>query len=227
MNPPLVEVVNVVRAFGEAEVLRGVSLATQPGEVVAIYGRSGSGKTTLLNIVGGLDRPTAGVVRLSGTDLTALPEAKLDEARRTQMAFVFQSYGLLPHLTARDNVEFALRLAGCPPHLWRDRVDESLEEVGLTRRARHRPPELSGGERQRVALARALAVRPRLLLADEPTGALDHATGVQMINLLVRFARETGAGIWIVTHDRSVRERVDRAYQISEGRLAPAGEVAS
>ncbi|HWI66672.1 MAG TPA: ATP-binding cassette domain-containing protein, partial [Symbiobacteriaceae bacterium] len=129
--------------------------------------------------------------------------------------------------TARDNLEFALRLAGCPRGLWRERIQEALGAVGLVKRAHHRPAELSGGERQRVAVARALAVRPRLLLADEPTGALDHATSLMIIDLLVRFAHQSGAGVWIVTHDESLRERVDRAYRISEGRLAPATEVSA
>lgn len=218
----LVALNGVTRVFGKVPVLNGITLRTEPGEVVAIYGRSGSGKTTLLNIVGGLDRPTAGTVMVGGQELTALPEAQLDELRRTRIAFVFQSYGLLPHLSAADNVEFALRLAGCPAALWRERTKEALDAVGLTKRMHHRPPELSGGERQRVAVARALAVRPALLLADEPSGALDHATGLQIVDLLVRFARDTGANVWIVTHDTAIQERVDRAYRISGGQLADA-----
>ena len=216
----LVQLSDVTRTFGAAEVLRGITVTTEPGETVAIYGRSGSGKTTLLNLIGGLDRPTAGSIRVADVELTALPEERLDSLRRTQIGFVFQSYGLLSHLTARENIEFALRLAGCPRSAWRQRIDEALEAVGLTQRAHHRPAELSGGERQRVAVARALAARPRLLLADEPTGALDHATSQGVVDLLVRFARETGAGVWIVTHDAAIRERVDRAFRISEGVIA-------
>lgn len=212
----------VTRSFGKVTVLDGITLQTEPGEVVAIYGRSGSGKTTLLNIVGGLDRPTSGTVSVAGQELTALSEEQLDTLRRTRVGFIFQSYGLLPHLSAADNVEFALRLAGVAPAQWRERTNEALEAVGLTKRMHHRPPELSGGERQRVAVARALAVRPALLLADEPSGALDHATGLQIIDLLVRFARESGANVWIVTHDTAIAERVDRAYRITGGKLQDA-----
>lgn len=216
-----VELVEVTRHFGSLEVLRGISLAVEPGEVIAIYGPSGSGKTTLLNLIGGLDRPTSGQVLMGGRELSRMPVHDLDELRRTAMAFVFQSYGLLSHLSARENVEFGLRLASAPRQVWRERAEEALDWVGLVPRAHHRPAELSGGERQRVALARAMAVRPRLLLADEPTGALDHATGMQIIDLLVRFARQTGVTIWLVTHDVAVRERVDRSYHIRDGRLNP------
>lgn len=211
-----VELDGLTRRFGDLAVLDGIDMATEPGQVVAIYGRSGSGKTTLLNLIGGLDRPTGGRVRIFGQDLAA---ADLDELRRTQMAFIFQSYGLLGHLTARENVEFGLRLAGAPRSIWRRRTEEVLEAVGLSKRAHHRPIELSGGERQRVAIARALAPTPRLLLADEPTGALDHATGLQMIDLLVAFAGESGANVWIVTHDSAIRERADLACRIVQGRL--------
>ncbi|HYF91318.1 MAG TPA: ABC transporter ATP-binding protein [Symbiobacteriaceae bacterium] len=223
----LVQIDGVSRSFGPVQVLKGITLTAEPGETIAIYGRSGSGKTTLLNIAGGLDRPDGGRVCVAGEELGALDARRLDELRRTQIGFIFQSYGLLAHLTARDNIEFALRLCGAPRKLWRERIDESLEAVGLMGRAHHRPAELSGGERQRVAAARALAIRPRLLLADEPTGALDHATSLTMIDTLVRFARQTGACVWIVTHDQSIQERVDRAYRITEGRVAPAAEVMS
>ncbi len=218
-----VDLREVRRSFGSVEVLTGITIQVEPGVVVAVYGRSGSGKTTLLNLIGGLDRPTAGSIALDGQDLAALGDGALDQLRRTRLAFVFQSYGLLSHLTARENVEFGLRLAGRPRPEWLERIDWSLNAVGLSARAKHRPAELSGGERQRVAIARALAVRPRLVLADEPTGALDHATGLQIIDLLAGFARETGATVWIATHDASVRTRVDMAYRITAGRLALEG----
>jgi putative ABC transport system ATP-binding protein len=222
---PMVELTDIHRRFGTAEVLRGIAIQTMPGQVIALYGRSGSGKTTLLNIVGGLDRPDQGRVLVDGTDLSGLAEHDLSELRRMKMGFVFQSYGLLSHLRAIDNVEFAQRLAGVPRREWRERAEAALDMVGLTGRLQHFPAELSGGERQRVAIARALAVRPRLLLADEPTGALDHATGLQVTSLLVAFARESGASVWIATHDTAVAQRVDRAYSLRDGNLVPREEV--
>ena len=203
--------------------LAGITCTTAPGQVVAVYGRSGSGKTTLLNLIGGLDRPSGGQVLIAGQDLAALGEAPLDRLRRTTMAFIFQSYGLLSHLTAWENVEFGLRLASRPRSEWQQSTAAALAAVGLAKRSRHRPAELSGGERQRVAIARALAGRPTLVLADEPTGALDHATGLAIIDLLVSFARETGATIWIATHDLAIRSRVDVAYRITAGHLALDG----
>jgi putative ABC transport system ATP-binding protein len=216
----LVELEAVSRSFGSRPVLREVSLTARSGELLALYGRSGSGKTTLLNLIGGLDRPSGGRVLVGGRELSALPAAEQDRIRRTEIGFIFQSYGLLSHLTAYENLLFALHLAGAPRLTWNERAAEALEAVGLTRRMHHRPAELSGGERQRVAVARALATRPRLLLADEPTGALDHATGLVIVDLLLRFARETGACILIATHDIAIRERVDRAYRIHDGSLA-------
>jgi len=215
----LVELQGVARSFGPVPVLNGISLSTEPGEVVAIYGRSGSGKTTLLNLIGGLDRPTSGVVRVAGLDLNALAAGALTRLRRTRIGFIFQSYGLLSHLTALENVLFALQLAGWARGQRLGRAEAVLDAVGLTPRMHHRPAELSGGERQRVAVARALASRPQLILADEPTGALDSATGLAVVDLLAGFAREGGANVWIVTHDSSIRERVDRAYRIQNGLL--------
>jgi putative ABC transport system ATP-binding protein len=216
-----VELTEVSRSFAKAAVLREISLRTESGQAVAVYGRSGSGKTTLLNIVGGLDRPNRGRVQVGGVDLSTLSDDALTELRRTRMGFIFQSYGLLSHLTALENVEFALRLAGCSRAQWRERATEALDAVGLAGRARHRPGELSGGERQRVAVARVLAVRPSIVLADEPTGALDHATGVIIADLLTAYARQAGASVWIATHDQSVADRVDRIYRIIDGRLRP------
>lgn len=220
-----VELAGLARSFGPVTLFRDVTLQTEPGHVIAVYGRSGSGKTTLLNLIGGLDRPDAGSIRVAGTDLAALPAAGLCELRRTHMGFVFQSYGLVAHLSAADNVEFGLRLAGRPRREWPERVAEALAAVGLTRRAHHRPMELSGGERQRVAVARVLAVRPPLVLADEPTGALDHATGLMVIDLLVGYAREAGANVWIATHDSSVAGRVDQVCRLSGGRLLQEGKA--
>lgn len=218
MNPTVV-LTEVRRSFGRVEVLRSVTLRTEPGQTIALYGRSGSGKTTLLNLVGGLDRPSSGCIEVGGLDLGALSAEELSELRRTGMGFIFQSYGLLSHLTAAENVEFALRLAGVGRREWRERTLEALDAVGLTGRSHHRPLELSGGERQRVAVARVLAVRPRLVLADEPTGALDHATGLIVIDLLVDYARTHAAGVWIATHDQSIAGRVDRVLRLQNGTL--------
>jgi putative ABC transport system ATP-binding protein len=220
-----VEVADVWRSFGKVNVLAGVTLTTEPGQVVAVYGRSGSGKTTLVNLVGGLDHPDRGSIRVAGVDLATRSPAALSELRRTHMGFVFQSYGLLAHLSAWDNVEFGQRLAGVPRREWRERTAAALDGVGLAARAKHWPAELSGGERQRVAIARVLAVRPKLVLADEPTGALDHVTSLVITDLLVGYAREYGASVWIATHDAGVAERVDQVYRITEGRLTPEAGV--
>lgn len=216
-----VELHGVTRSFGPVEVLKGIDLSVPRGQVVAIFGRSGSGKTTLLNLIGGLDRPTGGQITVAGRKLGTLGTDELDELRRRQIGFVFQSYGLLSHLTAWENLLFSLRLAGVPRREWEEAARAALEAVGLTGRVHYLPRSLSGGERQRVAVARAMAVRPALILADEPTGALDHQTGMEIIDLLVRFAAETGATIWMVTHDISIRERVDRSYRINDGLLCP------
>jgi putative ABC transport system ATP-binding protein len=216
-----VELTDVWRSFAGRNVLTGVTLATNQGQVIAVYGRSGSGKTMLVNLVGGLDHPDRGRVRVAGLDLAALSPAALSELRRTHMGFVFQSYGLLGHLSAWANVEFGLRLAGVARSEWRKRTASALDDVGLTSRAHHVPAGLSGGERQRVAVARVLAVRPRLVLADEPTGALDHANSLAVTDLLVNYARVHGASVWIATHDASVAERVDQVYSITGGVLAP------
>jgi putative ABC transport system ATP-binding protein len=216
-----VELTDVTRSFGPIAVLKGIDLSVPQGQVVAVYGRSGSGKTTLLNLIGGLDRPSGGRIKVAGQELAGLNTVQLDELRRRKIGFVFQSYGLLSHLTAWENVLFGLRLAGVPRQQWDEAARDSLEAVGLAGRVKYLPRSLSGGERQRVTIARALAVRPSLILADEPTGALDHQTGMQIIDLLVRFAAQTGATVWMVTHDIAIRERVDRAYRIIDGRLSP------
>jgi putative ABC transport system ATP-binding protein len=218
---PAVALTDVWRSFGNRPVLNGVTLTSSPGQVVAVYGRSGSGKTTLLNLVGGLDQPDRGSVRVAGVELAALSPAALSELRRTQMGFIFQSYGLLAHLSAWDNVEFGLRLAGVAREEWRERTAAALDDVVLTSRAHHLPVGLSGGERQRVAIARVLAVRPRLVLADEPTGALDHSNSLVVTDLLVGYARDYGATVWIATHDSGVAGRVDQVYRITDGFLEP------
>ena len=206
--------------------LRGVTLALWPGRIAVLRGRSGAGKTTLLNLLAGLDEPTAGKVWLLGHDLAALGEEERTRLRREELGFVFQSAYLFPILTALENVELPLRLAHAEPQERRQRASEALALVGLAERARHRAPELSGGEQQRVAIARALAHRPRLVLADEPTGALDSQTGRAIFHLLRQVSSEQGVAFLIATHDTQALEIADDVYDIHDGVLtaARAGE---
>jgi len=203
--------------------LRGVDLAVAPGELVCVRGRSGSGKTTLLNVLGGLDRPTSGRVVMDGHEITALGEAELVALRRQTVAFVFQTFGLLPLLSAAENVEVPLRLVRTPGRERDERVRDVLSLVGLAGRAGHRPHELSGGEQQRVAVARALANRPRLLLADEPTGQLDSETGRSIMELLRTVVRSEGVTAVVATHDPMMLELADRVVELRDGVLTEAG----
>jgi len=205
--------------MGEAEVhaLRGVDLEVRPGEFIVLLGPSGSGKSTLLGLMAGLDRPTSGSITLDGVDITRLDEDALARLRRDAIGFVFQSFHLIPTLTAVENVALPLELAG---HAGAGaRALELLEAVGLSERAHHYPAQLSGGEQQRVALARAVALRPRLLLADEPTGNLDSATGSQIIERLLALRRESGATLVLVTHDQALARHADRVVRLRDGRL--------
>jgi putative ABC transport system ATP-binding protein len=204
--------------------LRGIDLAVPRGELLAIRGRSGSGKTTLLNLLGGLDRPTSGQVIIDGVVLTDLGEADLIRVRRQVVAYVFQSFGLLPVLSAAENVEVPLRLVHAHPRERDARVAGLLDLVGLTARAKHRPHELSGGEQQRVAIARALANRPRVLLADEPTGQLDSQTGRTIMALLRDVVRSEGVTAIVATHDPGLLELADRVLEIRDGRLLTRDE---
>jgi putative ABC transport system ATP-binding protein len=212
---------DVHRVYGDGSAavtaLGGVDLQVHTGELVAVHGRSGSGKTTLLNIVGGLDRADEGDVVVCGRDLTAVSDTERVQLRRSDVAFVFQSFGLLPMLTAEENVEVPLRLNGWEVADRRERVAELLELVGLGRRGRHRPGELSGGEQQRVAIARALVGSPRLLIADEPTGQLDSRTGRVIMDLLAGVVRRRGLAAVIATHDRSVIDAADAQLELSDG----------
>ncbi len=209
----------------EVWALRGVSLEVAPGEFLALIGRSGSGKTTLLNLIAGLDRPTAGDVLIDGRSVPAMSERELLELRRRTLGFVFQSFGLLPLLSAYENVELPLRIAGVGRAERGRRVRRALDIVGLGRRAHHRPYELSGGEQQRVAIARALVIQPRLILADEPTGELDSSTALTIFTLLRDVAHAEGITIIASTHDRLVMELADRIEELSGGRLVPEGEL--
>jgi putative ABC transport system ATP-binding protein len=200
--------------------LRGVDLRVERGQLVAVRGRSGSGKTTLLNLLGGLDRPTSGRVVVDGDEVSAMSESALVGFRRSTVAFIFQAFGLLPILSAAENVEVPLRLVRAEPRARDARVAELLELVGLGPRAGHRPYELSGGEQQRVAIARSLANRPKLLLADEPTGQLDSHTGHAIMALLRTIVRTEGVTAVVATHDPALLDLADRVLEIHDGMLA-------
>jgi len=199
------------------DVLTDVSLDVPAGQFLAIAGPSGSGKSTLLGLIAGLDQPTAGRIEVAGVDITALDEDGLARFRRDHVGYVFQSFHLLPTLTAQENVAVPLELAGEADAA--ARAAALLAEVGLAERAHHYPVQLSGGEQQRVAVARAMARRPALLLADEPTGNLDSATGKQIIELLVGMNRRLGATLVLVTHDTALAAHADRVVTLRDGRV--------
>ncbi len=224
MTAPMVAATGIERDFetGDSVIhaLRGIDLTVARGELIAIRGRSGSGKTTLLNVLGGLDRPTAGQVVIDGVDLASLDELGVVDLRRSTVAYIFQAFGLVPILSAAENVEVPLRLVRADG-LERDRrVYDLLEMVGLSERARHRPHELSGGEQQRVAIARALANRPKLLLADEPTGQLDSETGHTIMTMLRTIVRNEAVTAIVATHDPAMLDVADRVLDLRDGRLA-------
>src|SRR6266496_6456327 len=202
------------------QALRDVSLSVPRGAFVALMGRSGSGKTTLLNMIGGLDRPTEGSIALFDHELMRLSQEQLTVLRREQIGFVFQSFALLPILSAWENVELPLRIAGVRSGRERRvRAEAALALVGLERWATHRPAEMSGGQQQRVAIARALVSRPTLLLADEPTGELDSTTGRNILQLLREIVRTEGLTLVMVSHDPTVREFADVIYELRDGQL--------
>ncbi|MBK7595355.1 MAG: ABC transporter ATP-binding protein [Gemmatimonadetes bacterium] len=203
---------------GEVTALRGVSLQVQAGEYVAIVGPSGSGKSTLLTLLGGLDLPSSGSVAILGTSLSSLPDRALTRLRLERIGFVFQRFHLLPVLTARENVELPMAEMGVTPAARRARAEELLAYVGLAERSGHRPTQLSGGEMQRVAIARALANRPAILLADEPTGELDAATGREILALFRRL-HDDGTTLVVVTHDERVTSEASRVVRMLDGRI--------
>ena len=223
---------SVVREFGEGDsAVRAVNEVTvniAPGEFVALVGRSGSGKTTLLNLLAGLDRPSSGKVWFEGRELSQMPERELVGLRRERIGFVFQSFGLIPLLSAFENVELPLHIAGVS---WRDRrrrANEALDLVGLTGRSGHRPYELSGGEQQRVAIARALVADPSVLFADEPTGELDSVTGQTIGGIMRDIGASRGVTVVTATHDLMLADMADRRLQMADGRIqsvdgAPTG----
>jgi putative ABC transport system ATP-binding protein len=220
---PLVNVDGVTREYpmGDSTVhaLRGIDLRVMRGQLVAIQGRSGSGKTSLLNIIGGLDRPTSGRVWIDGADITEMHEMELVNLRRHRIGFIFQAFGLIPILSAAENVEVPLRLAMTNVAVRRERVRVLLEMVGLGERGGHRPHELSGGEQQRVAIARALANQPEILLADEPTGQLDSQTGRTIMTLIRALVRSEGVTAIVATHDPVLIDLADRVLELSDGQI--------
>jgi len=220
--PPLVELRQVARVYprGAREVvaLAGVSLEIREGEKLAIMGPSGSGKTTLLSILGCLDRPTRGAHLFDGRPVEALDDDALSRLRNREIGFVFQAFHLIPQLSVAENVETPLQYGEVPPAQWRPRALRALEQVGLADRALHRPGELSGGEAQRAAIARALVTRPRLLLADEPTGNLDTSTGRE-IEALLDELHGSGRTVVLVTHNEALGRRAERVLRLRDGRL--------
>jgi putative ABC transport system ATP-binding protein len=217
----MVTVRELTRTFGSGaasvRALRGASLDARPGELTALVGRSGSGKTTLLNIIGGLDRPDSGSVEIDGTEVTSLRRDELSRLRRETLAFIFQSYALIPILTAAENVSVPMRLTGTDPAERDERAMLLLRMVGLGEHAHQRAHELSGGQQQRVAIARALANRPRLLIADEPTGQLDSINAQQIMELMRALADTEGVALLVATHDPAVIASADRVLRISDG----------
>ncbi|MFC8594073.1 ABC transporter ATP-binding protein [Streptomyces atroolivaceus] len=221
---PMVRVEDLHRSYGSGaaavHALRGVSFEIPRGALVALKGRSGSGKTTLLNLVGGLDAPDSGRITVGGTDLAGLGEDGLLDLRRDRIGFIFQSFGLLPILTAAENVGVPMRLRRTDPHEREERVALLLSLVGLGDHAEQRPGELSGGQQQRVAIARALANRPALLIADEPTGQLDAETGLAVMQLLRAVVRSEGVTVLVATHDPQLLGFADRVLELSDGHIA-------
>ena len=219
---PMVETRELSRDYpmpgGVVHAVQDVSLRIDRGQLVALRGRSGSGKTTLLSMIGALERPTRGTVSVDGTVVSELPESSLIGFRRRKVGFVFQAFGLLPILSAAENVEVPLRLLGADPKERDRRVRDLLTLVGLKGRLDHRPHELSGGEQQRVAIARALANRPELLLADEPTGQLDSHTGREVMELLRHLVRSERVTALVATHDPTLIDLADRVIELQDGR---------
>ena len=226
---PLITTLDLRRTYtlGSEEIsaLRGINLTVMPGQFIAVVGRSGSGKTTLLNILAGLDKPTSGRVMFQDRDIADMDERDLTELRRHKIGFVFQSFGLLPLLSAFENVELPLRIAGVGTRDREARTREALEIVGLWNRASHRPYELSGGEQQRVAIARAIVNEPPLILADEPTGELDSNNARSIFGLFKEMVQNRGISVVSATHDSTLLEMADEVKEIRDGQLFDATDL--
>ncbi|CAG7645358.1 putative ABC transporter ATP-binding protein YknY [Paenibacillus solanacearum] len=224
---PIIEAVGVTRTFGKGSAavhaLRGANLSIAPGRLVALRGRSGSGKTTLLNMLGSLDRPTDGAIYFKGKDITGWSDKQRNELRRTELGLIFQSFALVPYMSAYENVEFGLRIAGIAASKRREYAEQALDFVGLKPRMKHRPFELSGGEQQRVAIARAIAHRPSLLLADEPTAELDSRMGLQVMKVFKDLVQQERMTIILTTHDPAIMEIVDQVYALEDGHIVEQG----
>lgn len=220
---PILSVREVHRSFpvggGEIHVLKGINMEILPGQLVMLKGRSGSGKTTLLNMLGGLDQPSSGEILFRGEPMHELNDDSRTLMRRHDIGFIFQAYALLPLLSAWENVELSLRMAGVPPQEWKRRVTHCLELVGLGKRMFHRPFELSGGEQQRVAIAKAIAHKPKLLLADEPTANLDSQMGAQVMAVFRNIIQTEQMTICMTTHDPTILEVADHVYEMVDGKF--------
>ena len=219
----LIDIRNVYKIYGEGlesevRALDGVTVGIDRGEFVAVVGASGSGKSTLMNVLGCLDIPTYGDYFLDGQDVAELTDKELSHIRNKQIGFIFQGFNLIPELTALENVELPLIYQGIPASRQKDMAMEALERVGLAGRSKHRPSEMSGGQQQRVAIARAIATRPPIIMADEPTGALDSKTGLEVLAFLQQLNRE-GSTILLITHDNSIAATARRIIRISDGRI--------
>ena len=222
-SAPILRAERVSRVYGSGEnavhALRGASLSVYPGQLVALKGRSGSGKTTLLNLLAALDEPTEGKVYYCGRDLAELSPGQRDRLRRSEIGLIFQSFALVPYMSAYENVEFGLRIAGVPASERKDKAVQALEFVGLKKRMNHRPQEMSGGEQQRTAIARAIAHRPKIVLADEPTADLDTRTGLSVIKVFRELVEREGISIVMTTHDPAIMEIVDIVYALEDGEI--------
>ncbi|MBR6789389.1 MAG: ABC transporter ATP-binding protein [Oscillospiraceae bacterium] len=227
-NQPIIRTEGLCRTFqsaaGPVHALRDISIAVPAHGLTILNGKSGSGKTTLLNLLGALDTPTAGEVIFEGKELSKMKVRERDALRRTRVGFVYQSVALIGSMTALENVEFSLRVAGHPAAGRRERAMECLEQVGLAKRAHHLPQEMSGGEQQRVAIARAIAHRPAAIFADEPTAQLDSTMGLQIIAVLKHLIETEGTTIIMTTHDPDLLEIADRVFTLRDGMLLPEEE---
>ncbi|GAB3395201.1 ABC transporter ATP-binding protein [Humibacter soli] len=226
---PVLRAQALTRVFGEGatrvEACAGIDVEVRPGELLVVKGRSGSGKTTLLNMLAAVDRPTSGRVWLGDVELSAATEDELVRVRRDRIGFVFQGFGLIPVLSAAENVELPLRLQRMPADERDARVARLLADVGLTEHAAQRPPEMSGGQQQRVGIARALATDPDVLFADEPTGQLDSMTAAVIMDLLVGLVRDRGMAAVVTTHDPAMSERATRVLELHDGRIVSGAAV--
>jgi len=222
-HKPLLELVNLSKSYvsesEEINPLRNINLKIYQGQFIAVVGRSGSGKTTLLNVMAGLDAPTSGDILIQGSNMTGMDENALTEIRRTTIGFIFQSFGLLPLLSAFENVELPLRISGVDHNERFNRTKEALDIVGLNPRSNHRPYELSGGEQQRVSIARAIVTKPAIILADEPTGELDSTNAKSIFGLFKDMVVEQGMTIIAATHDSSLLSMADEVKEIRDGAL--------